>query len=166
VALREPWRPSHRRAEVAKTLVVIHGPLCNANDAVVQSPTRERSRRIKRWLACWHPVHHWRLRLKREVVVDVRWYRLVGEPVSPSPVVRKTRQRWGAEHLLSIESEPSPRVVSLARCIEQQRKLKAIVVVEGAWHAMPAVSVQGNALGRMLVYEEGRSSPTQQDGGP
>ena len=68
----------------------------------------------------------------------------------------------GAEHLLSIESEPSPGVVSLARCIEQQRKLKAIAVVEGAWYAMPSVSVQGEALGRMLVYQQGRSSPTQQ----
>jgi hypothetical protein len=67
----------------------------------------------------------------------------------------------GAEHLLSIESEPSPGVVSLTRCIEQRRKLKAIAVVEGAWYAMPSVSVQGEALGRMLV-ERGRSSPTQQ----
>ena len=72
----------------------------------------------------------------------------------------------GAEHLLSIESEPSPGVVSLARCIEQQRKLTAIAVVEGAWYATPSVSVQGEALGRMLVYQRGRSSPTPQGCSP
>ena len=48
MALREPWRQSHRRAEVAKGLVVVHDALGNANGAVVQSPTRERSRSIKR----------------------------------------------------------------------------------------------------------------------
>jgi hypothetical protein len=31
--------------------------------------------------------------------------------------------------------------------------LKAMVVVEGAWYAMPSVSVQGEALGRMLVHQ-------------
>jgi hypothetical protein len=35
-------------AEVAKGLVVVHDALGNANGAVVRSPTRERSRRIKR----------------------------------------------------------------------------------------------------------------------
>ena len=54
-----------------------------------------------------------------------------------------------------------PGVVSLTRCIEQRRKLKAIAVVEGAWYAMPSVSVQAETLGRMLVQRR-RSSPTQQ----
>jgi len=55
-----------------------------------------------------------------------------------------------------------PGVLSPARCIEQQRKLKAIAVVKGGWYAMPSVSVQGEALGRMLVHQQGRFNPTQQ----
>jgi hypothetical protein len=95
VALREPWRHPIVVQKWRKTLSLSTMRWVTGTGWYFKARLASPSRSIEKQLPRWHPAHHWRLRLKRETVVDVWWYRLVGQPVTPSPVVRKARQRWG-----------------------------------------------------------------------